>query len=39
MFISTSGRPLDSLASLRRLNGALDDAFGTWPAEGNGGDS
>jgi HSP20 family protein len=39
MFITTSRRPLDSLASLRRLNSALDEAFGTWPAEGNAGTS
>jgi HSP20 family protein len=38
MFITASGRPLDSLASLRRLNSALDEAFGSWPAEGNAGD-
>jgi HSP20 family protein len=29
----TSRRPVDPFTSLRRLNSALDDAFGSWPAE------
>ena len=39
MFITTSRRPLDPYASLRRLNSALDEAFGSWPTEENGGAS
>jgi HSP20 family protein len=31
----TSRRPLDPFTNLRRLNSALDEAFGTWPAAEN----
>jgi HSP20 family protein len=31
----TSRRPLDPFTNLRRLNSALDEAFGSWPAEEN----
>jgi HSP20 family protein len=38
MFVTAARRPLDSLTSLRRLNSALDEAFGSWPfrSEDNG---
>ncbi len=39
MFIAISRRPLDTLASLRGLNSALDEAFGSWPTEESGGTS
>jgi HSP20 family protein len=31
----TSRRPLDPFTNLRRLNSALDEAFGAWPGEEN----
>src|SRR6185312_2873399 len=31
MSVTISRRPVDSMASLRRLNTILDDAFSTWP--------
>jgi len=31
MFLTTTRRPLESFQTLRRLNSALDEAFGTWP--------
>ncbi|MFL5494570.1 MAG: Hsp20/alpha crystallin family protein [Gemmatimonadales bacterium] len=31
----TSRRPLDPFSNLRRLNSALDEAFGSWPAQEN----
>jgi len=37
MLVSTSRRSLAPLASLRRLNSALDEAFGTWPFGEQGG--
>jgi HSP20 family protein len=34
MSVSTIRRPLDSMTSLRRLNSILDDAFSSWPFQG-----
>ena len=31
MSVTISRRPVDSMASLRRLNSILDDAFSSWP--------
>jgi HSP20 family protein len=31
MFLTTTRRPFESFNSLRRLNSALDEAFGAWP--------
>jgi HSP20 family protein len=31
MFLTTTRRPLEGFQSLRRLNSALDEAFGNWP--------
>ncbi len=31
MFLTTSRRPIEAFQSLRRLNNALDEAFGSWP--------
>jgi HSP20 family protein len=31
MSVTVSRRPVDSMASLRRLNSILDDAFSSWP--------
>jgi len=31
MFLTTSRRPFEAFQSLRRLNSALDEAFGSWP--------
>jgi len=33
--VIASRRPLDPFTNLRRLNSALDEAFGSWPAEEN----
>lgn len=33
MFLTTSRRPQESFQTLRRLNNALDEAFGTWPLQ------
>jgi HSP20 family protein len=31
MFLTTNRRPFESFQTLRRLNNALDEAFGSWP--------
>jgi HSP20 family protein len=31
MFLTTTRRPFESFQTLRRLNNALDEAFGNWP--------
>jgi len=31
MFVTTARRPQDGMASLRRLNSVLEDAFNSWP--------
>ena len=31
MFLTTTRRPFEGFHSLRRLNNALDEAFGNWP--------
>lgn len=36
MFVATTRRPQESISSLRRLSNALDEAFGTWPFQGEG---
>ena len=33
MFLTTTRRPFESFQTLRRLNSALDEAFGTWPLQ------
>jgi HSP20 family protein len=34
MLVSSTRRPLDSMTSLRRLNSILDEAFSSWPFQG-----
>jgi HSP20 family protein len=37
MFVTTTRRSLEPFTGLRRLNNALDEAFGSWPFQGENG--